>query len=163
MTLDGKIPDEIVRLDINPEHKPDILCNLDCVPWLQYQFADQCLEVESQSFDQIHAYEVLEHLGTQGDARSFFATFYECWRILKPGGVLIASVPRWDTLWAWGDPGHRRIINRGSLVFLDRQEYEKQIGKTPMSDYRDIWKGDFERVLLEDEGNLFWFALKARK
>src|SRR5262245_29516061 len=116
----------LVALDYNRDHRPDVVADLDKTPW---PFADE-------AFDEIHAYEVLEHLGQQGDARSFFAHFGEVYRMLKPGGYLAATCPSWQSSWAWGDPSHRRVITGGSLVFLDQTEYQRQVGKTPMSDFR---------------------------
>jgi hypothetical protein len=131
-TFDGQ---KVVGVDRVLSHEPDVLWDLNVTPW----------PIEDNSVSEIHAYEVLEHLGRQGDVQSFFDTFYECWRILKPFGCLAATVPKWNSMWAWGDPSHTRIINHGSLVFLDQTEYTKQVGVTPMSDFRDVWKGDFIR------------------
>lgn len=146
-------PAIITTLDHEPRHKPDVVWDLDKKPW---PFADA-------SYDEIHAYEVLEHLGTQGDAQAFFADFWEIYRILKPGGHLAGSCPRWDSLWAFGDPSHRRVINRGSFTFLDATEYAKQVGRTAMSDFRSIWHGDFELIGSEDVGDQMYFLLKVHK
>lgn len=145
--------DELVTLDIDPACKPDVVHDLNVFP---YPFGDN-------SFGEIHAYEVLEHCGRQGDFRFFFRQFEEFWRILKPGGLFVATVPLWDSKWAWGDPGHTRIINDGSLVFLSQKEYELQIGKTAMTDYRHCYKADFEIVAINEKGDTFAFVLKATK
>ena len=76
----------------------DICHDLDVLPY----------PIEDASFDEIHAYEVLEHTGTQGDFRFFFAQFNEFHRILKDKGVMYISVPNYSSIWAFGDPGHRR-------------------------------------------------------
>jgi SAM-dependent methyltransferase len=106
---------------------------------------------------------VLEHIGTQGDWRRFLEEFEEYWRILKPGGLLFATVPRWDTLWAWGDPGHTRVINEGTLIFLSQQAYRDQVGKTPMTDYRAWYKGNFHCVHQKNTESGFEFVLEAVK
>ena len=144
---------ELVSLDINPDHKPDVVHDLNAVPW----------PFEDNSFDEINAWEVLEHIGQQGDYEGFFAHFYEAWRILKPGGVLAATVPKWDSEWAWADPSHRRVITPGSLTFLSQEEHKKQVGVTAMSDFRFCWQGDFRAVFTQYVGNHFVFALKAVK
>src|SRR6185312_16493300 len=81
----------LTTLDNNPRHKPDVVWDLNQRP----------LPFDDETFDEIHAYEVLEHIGTQGDWRSFFAEFSEYWRILKPNGALVGTVPRWNHQWAW--------------------------------------------------------------
>lgn len=143
----------LTTLDIDPTHKPDVVWDLCNLP----------LPFDDDYFDEIHAYEVLEHTGAQGDYKFFFQQFSEFWRILKPEGILAASVPKWDTMWAWSDPSHTRVITDGTLVFLDQTQYSKQIGKTAMSDFRSIYKADFN---VEDskytEGN-FYFIIKAVK
>lgn len=126
---------------------------MDLIPW----------PLADESFDECHAYEVLEHLGQQGDAKSFFGTFSEIYRILKPEGHLFATVPMWNSIWAWGDPSHKRVINQGSLAFLSQQEYKKQIGNSPMTDFRYIYKGDFDLVYTKSQDGIFLFGLKAVK
>jgi SAM-dependent methyltransferase len=144
---------ELVTLDIDPSVSPDIVHDLDVLP---YPFEDN-------SFDEVHAYEVLEHCGRQGDWKFFFAQFSEIWRILKPGGILCATVPAWDVLWSWGDPGHTRIINDGSLIFLCQPEYVKQSGRTSMTDYRPYYKADFMITAAGTERDTFAFVIEAVK
>ena len=143
---------ELKTLDIEPCHNPDVVADLN-----------NGIPYPDDTFDEVHAYEILEHLGQQGDYKSFFATFQDIWRVLKPKGVLCATVPDYRSLWAWGDPGHTRIINSGSLVFLDQTEYQKQVGVTAMSDYRSLWQGDFVRIGQQTQGENFIFCLEAQK
>jgi SAM-dependent methyltransferase len=144
---------DITTLDIEPSHKTDVVWDLNDCPWPFYD----------DTFDEVHAYEVLEHLGQQGDAKSFFAHFGEIYRILKPLGFLGGSVPQWDDMWAWGDPSHRRVINEGSFTYLDRTKYAEQVGKTTMTDFRSIWHGDFTAEGLQRESGRLFFLLKAHK
>lgn len=155
IVVPGRPPEwtDLVTVDFEVSHKPDIVWDLNILPW---PFA-------TDWFDEVHAYEVLEHLGRQGDAQSFFGTFFEVWRVLKPGGLLCATVPAYNSVWAWGDPGHSRVISSESLVFLDQTEYAKQIGETNMADYRSIWKGDFERIGQRSRDGSFVFCLEAKK
>jgi SAM-dependent methyltransferase len=140
---------DLTTLDIDPSLNPDVVHDLTVLP---YPFADE-------SFREVHAYEVLEHCGTQGDWKFFFGQFYEFWRILKPGGYFIATVPMWDSPWAWGDPGHTRVIAKQALVFLDQRRYE-QLGKTVMTDYRTWWKGDFATVATDENEHTLAFVLQ---
>lgn len=143
---------ELVTLDIDETLNPDVVHDLNFCP---YPFDDDM-------FDEIHAYDVLEHCGRQGDWRFFFDQFYEFWRILKPGGLFVGLVPAWDEVWAWGDPGHTRVIPKEMLSYLFQESYE-QVGNTAMTDYRFYWKGDFEPVALREDHGVLGFVLRAKK
>lgn len=140
----------VTRLDNNPDHKPDVLHDLTKFP----------LPFDDGQFNEIHAYEVLEHLFQQGDYISFFTEFSEYHRILKPGGYFFASCPSWNSPWAWGDPSHRRVISKHTLVFLSQEQYKKQVGVTPMSDFRYLYKADFNIIHAEDKNDKFFFILQ---
>ncbi len=144
---------DLTTLDINPDHKPDVVWDLHLLP---LPFADN-------HFDEIHAYEVLEHVGQQGDYRTFFNQFCEFWRILKPNGHMFVTVPSRLSPWAWGDPSHTRIIQKEHLVFLVQSQYTEQVGKTPMSDFRHIYKADFDVEYVDEGPDLFSFVIKAVK
>jgi SAM-dependent methyltransferase len=145
--------DNLTTLDNNPAHKPDIEWDLNRIS----------LPFDDDAFDEIHAYEVLEHTGAQGDYMFFFRQFSTFYRVLKPGGHLLATVPSRHSVWAWGDPSHTRIIQPESLVFLQQPMYTKGVGVTPMSDFRYIYKSDFDVVHCVDDGETFSFVLKAIK
>ena len=145
---------ELTRLDISKACHPDIIWDLNKLP----------LPFEDSEFDEIHVYSVLEHISIQGDYKHFFEEFNEYWRILKPGAKFYAICPRWDKIWASGDPGHTRIISQATLTFLSQNEYKKQIGLTSMTDYREIYKANFEVLRVENLGDYDWgFILKAIK
>jgi hypothetical protein len=146
-----EIPRDITRLDMNPEVNPDVLFEIG-VEWLPFS---------GDVFDEIHAYEVLEHVGRQGDWRRFFWEFEDYWRVLKPGGLLVATCPTYNSMWAWGDPGHTRVLTSGTLSFLDQSMY----GRPPMTDYRQWYRGNFKAIMVDEnlETGQFKFALKAIK
>lgn len=144
--------------DINPRHEAGehfTQWDLEKTPW----------PWDDNQFDEVHAYEVLEHFGRQGDYRAFFAHFYEIWRILKPGGFLCGTSPSLTSPWLWGDPGHTRAISNESFAFLDQREYVFQVDgqSTPMTDYRPWWKGDLRRVQCRDVAGQFIYVLQAIK
>lgn len=143
----------LTRLDNNPDHKSDVLWDLTKHP----------LPFPDNEFDEIHAYDVLEHLAHQGDYKFFFAEFSEYWRILKKDGLFFASVPALDSVWKWGDPSHKRVIVKENLTFLSQDEYTKQIGVTKMSDFRNIYKANFKSVHIRSEGTHFYFILQVIK
>jgi SAM-dependent methyltransferase len=144
---------DLITLDWDDACRPDVLHNLNMLP---YPFDDNM-------FDEVHAYDTLEHCGTQGDFRFFFDQFSEIHRILKPGGYLIGLCPNWDSPWAWGDPGHTRLISKESLAFLSQASYEDQVGKTAMTDYRSCYQADFEPVTLSEQEHSWAFIMRAIK
>lgn len=149
--VDGRsVFENVVRLDYNADHKPDIVHDLRWHP----------LPFDGETFDEIHAYDVLEHLAAQGDYHFFFREFSEYHRILKPGGLFMASCPSWNSPWAFGDPSHTRIISKETLVFLDQDQYAAQVGKTKMSDFRNIYKVSFKAVHAQDKDGTFYFILR---
>lgn len=177
----------LVTLDCNHAVEPDLWCDLNSAPpWLFYprttesdaglaRVAKASLvghayqiphEFSSDYWDEIHAYEVLEHLGSLGDHAALLRQFAELWRLLKPDGYLCATVPSRFSLGLWGDPSHRRVINPMTLVFLDQMEYVRQCDAprpTPMSDFRSIYKADFKVVDQGDDRETFSFVLQAVK
>lgn len=145
--------EDLTTLDNNADHHPDVVWDLTVHP----------LPFEDNSFDEIHAYEVLEHLAQQGDYRFFFDEWSEYWRILKPGGLFVGSVPHPDSVWAWADPSHKRVIPPETFTFLSQEEYQNQVGKTRLSDFRYMYKADFEIIVVQRAGDSNNFALKAIK
>ncbi len=140
----------LTTLDYNDDRKPDVVHDLNDIP----------LPFDDESFDEIHAYEVLEHCGTQGDWKFFFAQWSDFWRILKPGGYFLGTVPLPTSVWAWGDPSHTRILPKECLTFLSQRQYEAQVGITPMSDFRFCYKADFEIVHLHEGEHCLEFGLQ---
>jgi hypothetical protein len=172
----------LVTLDVNPDCDPDLLVNLNAAEWRVQKvrpegIAIECIEDEGHPqywrvardvFDEIHAYEVLEHLGQQGDAVAFFETFTAIWNALKPGGRLLATVPSRFSPWLWGDPSHRRVILPETLSFLDQGAYARQLDcaeaeRTSMSDFRGIYKADFATLYSFDNKQSHLFVLRAIK
>jgi hypothetical protein len=143
----------LVTLDINPDHKPDVVWDLTKRP----------LPFDDNTFEEIHAYDVLEHLGQQGDWRSFFEEWSEWWRILKPEGVLMGISPAADSVWAWGDPGHTRIVSPECFTYLNQEEYKRQVGVTPMTDYRFCYRADFRPLYKRKLDHAFLYSMQAVK
>lgn len=144
---------ELFTVDIDPSKNPNLEWDLNDIP----------LPLNDNCADEIHAYHVLEHCGTQGNWRFFFDQFSDFWRILKPGGYFCGIVPDVSSVWVWGDPGHTRMLFEGTLVFLSQKEYAYQIGKTNMTDYRHYYNADLEITKAWKNNNDFHFILKAIK
>jgi hypothetical protein len=172
---------QVLRVDLNPDCQPDYVMDIEkglttygappanhwCTPFFFPEPSSwgghARYRLMEDSFHEVHAYEVLEHLGQQGDATSFFATFDDIWRVLVPEGWLCATVPSRYSQWLWGDPGHRRVIYPASLVFLNRPQYDKQLGRTASSDYRSMFVGDWDIVYSHDNEETHSFVLQAVK
>lgn len=143
----------LVTLDMNNDHNPDFVHDLAVTP----------LPFGDDEFDEIHAYDTLEHVGQQGDWKFFFRQWSDFWRILKPGGLFLGISPHWSSPWAWGDPGHSRIISAESFVFLSQPNYA-QVGISPMTDYRFCYRADFDLLHSRvDEAKQHEFVLQAVK
>lgn len=149
------VPDPIwYNLDIDPNVKQENLIQFDlnCRPW---PFPDEF-------FDEVHAYEVMEHLGTQGDYKRFFSDMWEVYRLLKPNGAFYMTVPSAKSEWVWGDPGHTRHITPDTMMFLG-QDFYNQTGETTASDYRWCWKGNIKAEFIDDTGKTFYYLGRAIK
>ena len=142
----------VTTLDYNPDHKADVVWDLTNHP----------LPFKKNTFDEIHCYEVLEHLANQGDYRFFFDEFTEYARILKDGGYFFATVPSIGSPWAWGDPSHKRVIAKESLGFLNQSFYD-QVGKTSASDFRYLYKADFDIAYVKETEHKLKFILEVKK
>ncbi len=142
--------------DIDPDSGADVIHDLEVLP---YPWADN-------SFDEVHAYEVMEHCGTQGDAKFFFAQWAELYRILKPGGYFVCTVPAWDSQTAWCMPDHKRVLAEGSIAILDHRYYDN-LG-TPegrgKADYRKVLgTTHFQCIAHMSTTDNFGFVLQALK
>jgi SAM-dependent methyltransferase len=142
----------LTTLDHNADHAPDVIHDLESLP----------LPFGADTFDEIHAYEVMEHVGRQGDWRFFFAQWSDFWRLLKPDGLFFGTCPAASSPWAWGDPSHTRIIGPECLIFLHQPAYA-QVGATPMSDFRFVYEADFDLIHSQTAGHHFEFVLRAVK
>jgi hypothetical protein len=144
----------LVTLDQMSDCGADIVHDLNELPY----------PIASNRFHEIHAYDVLEHCGKQGDWRYFFAQWSEFHRILAPGGLFFGICPKADSPWAWGDPSHTRIISRECLTFLSQEAYRANVGTNAMSDFRSVYKADFRVVYASDyPGGRHSFVLEAIK
>ncbi len=147
----GKEYQNPTYVDIDPDCEPDVLHDLNKHP---YPFGDR-------SFSEIHAYEILEHLGTQGDWKFFFDQFAELHRLLEPDGYVFISVPDGTGKLAWCDPGHTRAFTASTFGFLEQSTYS-QVGKTAIADYRHYWKKDFQIIGIDTTDNRLYVVLRKR-
>jgi SAM-dependent methyltransferase len=79
---------------------------------------NKVLPIEDESFDIVHADQVLEHVS------DLIGLIYEVHRILKPGGKLIAHVPYFRSSWAHIDPTHVRSFTIQSMNFYVKNTHQ---------------------------------------
>lgn len=130
----------LTTLDMDPNGGADVIHDLE----------DHPLPFPDDEFDELGAYDVLEHIGRQGDWKGFFDEFAEYWRILKPGGQFGIIVPIGGD--AFGDPGHTRFFSVNHFGFLTEEFYERNIEEgNPVTDYRWYWKRRFSIMFLAEK------------
>ena len=89
----------------------DIVHDLDVFPW---PYADN-------SFDLIYGHNVFEHLEDQ------IATMEEFWRILKPQGRIVLTVPYFRSVDAFTDSTHEHFFTSRSLnYFIDAKNSQSE-------------------------------------
>lgn len=132
----------LVTVDMNPTCGADVVWNLEQRP----------LPFEDASFDEIGAFDVLEHIGRQGDWRGYFDEMAEYHRLLKPGGIMYIIVPiNGDAL---ADPGHTRFFSLNYFGFLNQEFYTKNLAQgRPVTDYRWYWKLNFDVLSMDNKEN----------
>lgn len=132
----------LITMDMGTDCGADVIWDLDNRP----------LPFEDNYFDEMGAYDVLEHLGRCGDWRGFFDEFSEYHRILKPGGTFGIIVPIGRD--AFADPGHTRFFETTWFAFLSQKEIARNMSEgRPMTDYRWYWKKDFDILHLAQDGD----------
>ena len=143
MPYGGEFPEvELTRTDYNSDCEPDVVWDLNVKPW----------PFPSNYFDEVHAYNIMEHLGRQGDAKAFFDEMFEVWRVLKPLGLFMGCCPKMENPWVFAEPSHTRVLLPRTFNFLnaDQELVKKSIQNTSTSDFRHLWKGDL-RFIHADE------------
>lgn len=97
------VMDGWVNCDVSPLPGVDVCHDLGQFPW---PFLDN-------SFDEIHAANVLEHLP------DLIQTLEEVHRIAAPGAKIYFSVPYWNSFEAITDPTHKQPFNEYTFEFFD--------------------------------------------
>jgi SAM-dependent methyltransferase len=123
---------ELTTMDMDPNCGADVIWDLEKHP----------LPFPDDTFDEMGAYDVLEHFGRQGDWRGYFDEMSDYHRILKPGGLFGIIVPIGNDRFA--DPGHTRFFSANHFGFLNNAFYQNTLdANLPITDYRWYWKKNF--------------------
>ncbi|NNU43091.1 methyltransferase domain-containing protein [Ramlibacter montanisoli] len=111
----------------------DQLCGVDIVVPAQAgaceirraNLAIEPIPYEDASFDSVSAYDFFEHVPRvllTADGRStrfpFIELMNEVWRVLKPGGLLYASMPCYPSEQAFQDPTHVNFLTISSHEYF---------------------------------------------
>lgn len=103
----------------------DVAHDLEILPW---PWSDE-------EFDEIWAFDVFEHLRLEVQI-----WLDECWRILKPAGLLKMQMPAWDHWTSWVDPTHRRPFHERTFDYWDRStEFWRHYGSFYFADSNRWW------------------------
>ena len=88
------------------KHRPEInaVHDLNVLPW----------PWPDNSFVHIEAWAVLEHLEI-----GLIESLGECWRVLRPGGILRVKLPFWNVDQSYADPTHRWFFSLRVLDIFD--------------------------------------------
>lgn len=139
---------ELTTLDMNPNCGADVVLDIDG----QFGWGGFTLPFDSRSFDELAAYDSLEHWGKQGDWKGWFDEMAEYWRILKPGGTFGIIVPIGAD--AFADPGHSRFFHVNHFQMLNQQWYADALAAgAQVTDYRWYWQLNFDIRYMEIHGD----------
>ena len=151
---------EWVTVDINPATKPDVVFDLG-----QLEVYGAVIPYELYHFDEIHAYDVMEHYGQQGYYGNFFRGWRNLWHMLNPSGIVIGACPAYNSEWVWGDPGHTRCITEGTLRYLTREYYAayENDPNSRLSSYEELvdpfwWR--MEESVIDVNNGGYYFAMR---
>lgn len=141
---------ELVTLDIDPHCGADVVFDLARLTEAHphYLFRSRMLPFQDETFDELGAYDTLEHFGQQGDWRGWFTEMAEFHRVLKPGGVFGIIVPIGED--ALADPGHTRFFQANWFLMLSRRFYDDAQGVTDYRWYNTCW---WDVLFMERQGN----------
>lgn len=93
---------------------------------LAFELAELPWPLEDDSVDVLLALDVFEHLAEKlifPNGRELFVPLQveqwldECWRVLKPGGLLEMRLPAWNHHYSWRDPTHQRVFHQESFLY----------------------------------------------
>jgi SAM-dependent methyltransferase len=136
-------------LDIGCGYEPknpfsaDRLFGIDQIPetevtgryeYKQHIFSNSVLPFETDYFNYVTAYDVLEHVPRTGydgttSSNEYLQLIAEIYRVLKPGGLFFARFPVYPHRDAFTDPTHVNIMtNKSHLYLIDRTEYLRRYG-----------------------------------
>jgi predicted SAM-dependent methyltransferase len=119
-----------VNIDIDPAHKPDLVCDVT-----------QGLPFDDSTIDEVRAFDFLEHI----PLGQTMAVINDIWRVLKPGGLFEHLTPSTDGRGAFQDPTHLSFWNINSWLYFTHDAYREIyniLAKFSVELLRDIITGE---------------------
>lgn len=98
------------NVDVSKMCNPDEVLDLEQLPW----------HYPDNSFDEILAKDILEHVGT--NPREFIKIICEMYRVSKPEAIWKVIVPHWKCDLAYDDPTHIRVITASTFKLFDQEK-----------------------------------------
>lgn len=130
--------DDHHNVDYTTICNPDEVVDLESLPW----------PWEDNSFDEIYAKDILEHLGQ--NPREFIAIIKEMYRVSRPMAIWKVIVPHWRCDIAITDPTHVRLITDKTFHLFDQKSnadtFKKQLSESMLGVQTGI---DLETVAVD--------------
>lgn len=114
--------EQVVGVDIREESSLSI--SIQSVNYHQCNFVIEPLPFPDNHFDSLSAYDVIEHIPRQlhvtdrGLIYPFINLMNEIHRVLKPGGLFLATIPAYPSSEAFQDPTHVNIITKNTAQYF---------------------------------------------
>lgn len=114
-----------IGVDISDKCNADIVLDILKFPWPWEN--DSVAELHSSHFIEhipmgyISSSNEFKHLSKIDDKDLLMAFFDECYRVLKPGGMLTIFCPSARSNRAFQDPTHRRFIVAETFLYLNKE------------------------------------------
>ena len=89
------------------------------------------LPFDDDSLEAITGFDVIEHLPRQSagpGGNAFIETMNEFYRVLKPGGILLAVTPCYPSPAAFVDPTHVNFITPGTHKYFSDESFARSLG-----------------------------------
>lgn len=123
-----------------------IVFDLDTIPW----------PLEPNSLEYIYSNHVFEHLKV--DIADWLN---ECWKALKPGGILEFGVPRFNSCMVWCDPTHHRAFHENTMDYWDPSKENYKDGSLYFADRNKWWDVMYNKI--GHKGRVLNFGMRVRK
>ncbi len=124
------------------KHRSEIeICfDLEAFPW----------PLQDNSYEEIRMWDVIEHMS------NIIGVIDECWRVLKPNGLLTMKACGWKNENFWVDITHKKAFHRKSMDYFDPTT---EIGK----EYGFYTDKKWKIIEITEHKNNYYYKLKTLK